>query len=62
MEPLEARLRTTKLGYGRMRLPEEAEEGDEETAELIRRDKQQQEKEEQHQKRKDEEMACVMKA
>lgn len=46
MERLEGHLKTTKLGYARMNLPDEAEPGDEDTAAIIRRVKEQQKKEE----------------
>ena len=57
MDLLEAHLKTTKLGHGRTHLPEVAEKGDHETAQLIERDEQRRLKEEQEQKQKEKETA-----
>ncbi|KAL3162678.1 hypothetical protein ABBQ38_008723 [Trebouxia sp. C0009 RCD-2024] len=61
MERLEGRLKTTKLGYGRMHLPEEAEPGDQETAAIIRRVQEQQKKEEAVQQKEQKVLARFLK-
>ncbi|KAL3162679.1 hypothetical protein ABBQ38_008724 [Trebouxia sp. C0009 RCD-2024] len=61
MERLEGRLKSTKLGYARMDLPEEAEPGDEETAAIIRRVKEQQKKEEAVQQKEQKVLARFLK-